>query len=157
MTDTESFIEQKIHGHPNGRSVDVELLLAAGVGDDIFGKDMLKNEDHQAALEDPVYQTMSRLNLSPSHVEPQIDKVKLTDAQFYDYSKKAGGIYRSNVESIINIPGFANLPVKTQVELIYRQQAKSREQAKRYMVIRYPELAKRNAEINRGIVGMTDE
>ena len=50
---------------------------------DIFGKDMLKNEDHQAALEDPVYQTMSRLNLSPSHVEPQIDKVKLTDAQFY--------------------------------------------------------------------------
>ena len=115
---------------------------------DIFGRPMERNTDHDAAMKDPVIQTLMRLNMSPSHVEPRIGNVRLNDQQFFDYSTKAGALYYNGVSKLVKSSYFSKLDVKTQAEMIMNVQSNARATARQYMLMSHKELAKSIADYN---------
>jgi hypothetical protein len=108
---------------------------------DVYGRDMLRNADHEKAMQDPVTQAEIAAHQYPTRVEPRISNVKLTDQQYYDYQKRAGTTYYDNMQRVINIPGFSDLPVETRADMIHSAMTQARAVARQYMIINDPKLA----------------
>jgi hypothetical protein len=119
---------------------------------DIYGRDMLRNTDYEKAMQDPVTQAELRTQQYPTRVEPRINNVKLTDQQYYDYQKKAGVAYYSNVQQMVSDDSFAQLPIDTQKDMIHAAMTNARAAARQDMMLNDPDLAESIANYQQKLI-----
>lgn len=110
---------------------------------DIFGDPLLRDQNHEEALKDPVFQTFMDLGYSPGKVLQKFGGVQLTDDQYYDYSVKAGKLLHYNVEQQINRPDWTTIGKEAQVTLLHQAMKDSRAGARQYMCTAYPDISQK--------------
>ena len=119
---------------------------------DVYGRDMARNTNYEEAMKDPVTQAEMSTNQYPTKVEPKINNVKLNDAQYYEYQKKAGTLYYTNVQQMVSDPGFSDLPIDTRADMIHNAMTSARKMARQDMLINNADLAESVAEYNRKLI-----
>ena len=94
----------------------------------------------QALSRDPVNLAMLELGIAPAQVERKIRNVTLTDQQYDDYARIAGGMAKMRLDKIVAYPAFANWPAAVQADVINATISQSRETARGVVMLKFPQL-----------------
>jgi hypothetical protein len=89
---------------------------------------------------DPVNLAMLSLGVSPAPVERTIRNVKLTDQQYDDFSRIAGGLAKIRLDAIVQSPLWATMPNDSRYEVIKETIKENREVAVGQMFKKYPQI-----------------
>lgn len=84
---------------------------------DMFGKKIPSSGTVQSYDRDPVIRRMQALNMGIGRLERKIGGVQLSDRQFDDYQRQAGGLTNTMLHNLIQ-PGFETLPQGMQIKQI---------------------------------------
>lgn len=98
---------------------------------------------------DPVNQALVRLGIGPAPVGRTIRNVHLTGQQYDDYARVAGRTTKMRLDAIVRSPDWQDWPNETKhlvVEEVIRQ---SREAARGWMMMKYPNIAREAAVVRR--------
>lgn len=107
---------------------------------DIFGMPVKNNGPYDENLSNPILKNMEALQIKVKKPPKDILGVPLTDHQYYDYSVRAGQMFKT-MSGIIGTSGFSQMPKMAQLQIIKNNMKISRESAKSYMLAQYPEIA----------------
>lgn len=124
---------------------------------DVLGRPMLRNADHDAALNDPLIKEFDRLSFHPTRVEPRLGNTALSHEQFFDYQSKAGQIFAYKARQDIANPDWMKLDSATQFQQLHRDLKIGRECAKAYMSMKYPEITVKSVRKNLDVCNMDTE
>ena len=94
----------------------------------------------QALSHDPVNVAMLELGISPAAVERKIRNVTLSDQQYDDYARIAGGMAKMRLDKIVAYPGFATWPASIRADVINTAISQSRETARGVVLMKFPQL-----------------
>ena len=96
---------------------------------------------------DPVNLAMISLGIAPAQPERSIRNVKLTDEQYDDFARVAGRSTKMQLDRIVRNPDFQSWPPATKHEVIEEVLRQSREAARGWMMMRYPEIPRQAAQM----------
>ena len=80
------------------------------------------------------------LGISPAAVERKIRNVTLSDQQYDDYARIAGGMAKMRLDKIVAYPGFATWPASIRADVINTAISQSRETARGVVLMKFPQL-----------------
>lgn len=118
---------------------------------DIFGNPMRRDMDLSWVKNDPVMQALDDISVHPAAVGDRLQNVRLTEQQYFDYATKAGKIFYNNMLQKVTVPEWQKLDADTQADIIHKAQLDSRKQARAYMNMAYPDLAKQSEGQNKSV------
>lgn len=95
----------------------------------------------QRVSQDPVNQAMLALGIYPAPVERQIRNVKLSDQEYDDYARIAGGLAKQRLDVIVRSPEWQGWPAGTKHLVIENVLHTAREMASGAVMRKYPMLA----------------
>ena len=114
---------------------------------DIFGAPLTRRTQMSSSTisTDPAALRLQALQDSghavfPAPVQHDISGVKLTDQQYDDYAHVAGTMFHQNLSALVSAPGFSALPEHFQAEAIKSSVSDSREKAKAWVQMTYPDI-----------------
>lgn len=116
------------------------------------GPDIISPIYQRAISQDPTIKRLEALHYFPSAVEDRIRNVKLTDDQYDDYQRVAGRLMKDRLDIIVNQQNFASMPMGIQIDVIKKNVADTREQARGEMMMRYPSIIQDALAIKREAV-----
>lgn len=123
---------------------------------DIFGQPVPNKEYWGVYADqinnDPVVKEMEKSGYFPAPVSKKILGVTLTDEQYHDYAMKAGLLAKMQLNQIIGMSGFDNLPTTTKHTIMEEAVKSSRESAESYLMIQNPDILKQAIAIKTGQV-----
>jgi len=89
---------------------------------------------------DPVNQELLRLGVAPSPVERRIRGQTLSDQQYDDYARLAGGLTKSNLDTFVRSPQWFQIPDASKRDVIEHAFKANREGAANMVMARQPEI-----------------
>lgn len=95
---------------------------------------------------DPVNQELISLEMFPGRPSQTIKGVKLDPQQYEEYQTIAGRLAKSQLDGLVNTPGYMNMPPFARREIIENTIRHSRETAAGLVQMRHPELISRGIE-----------
>jgi hypothetical protein len=147
MRETKSFIDGLRYYIPNQRQ---GLLLKrdwtgnpianAGYGGDLSVPGASAIIQHRDATPDPIGLEMQTLDLHPAAPQDRIKGVKLPPHIYDDYQSTAGPFTRTSLESMMNQPGWYDMPIGARREVFKRTIESTRQAAGAAIQMRYPQL-----------------
>lgn len=124
---------------------------------DIFGRPLLHNEDHTAAINDPVFQALDHLSIFPSKLQPKLFGVSLDEKQYADYQTIAGRSLYTQLQSQVTNPNWVRLSDQEQANVIQAAIKVSRAQARGTMSLLYPQVVKDSGQQKRDLLQQYDD
>ena len=95
---------------------------------------------------DPVNLAMVQLGMGPAQVERQIRNVPLTDEQYDDFVRVAGVSTKMRLDAIVRSPDWQLWPDATKRDLVEEVFRQSREAARGWMMMMYPQIPRDAAQ-----------
>jgi hypothetical protein len=118
---------------------------------DIWGNPIMREGALGPDLLSPVYQTrvkqdrvtdeLIRLKVFPGPVDRKIGGQELTPKQYDDYARIAGRLAREQLEPLVAIPAWEQVPTFARQELVHSVFDRSRAAARSWLMLQYPDLA----------------
>lgn len=105
-----------------------------------LGPDIASSIYESAVSDDPVNKAMIESGYFPSALGKKIRGVELTPQQYDDYSRVAGRMAKMQLDTIVKIPGFSQLPALERLTLMRSAVEGSRESARSLILLQNPEL-----------------
>jgi hypothetical protein len=124
--------------HPRRDVWGNEIVREGGLGPDIASPIMearIKN--------DPVNKALLAANYFPGKLDRKIRGVELTDQQYDDYTRIAGRTAKMRLDTIVQMPGFAQMPETVRKDLMTKAITTSREMARSLIMMQNPDILKR--------------
>jgi hypothetical protein len=100
----------------------------------------------QRMSRDPVNLAMVQLGMGPAQVERQIRNVPLTDEQYDDFVRVAGVSTKMRLDAIVRSPDWQLWPDATKRDLVEEVFRQSREAARGWMMMMYPQIPRDAAQ-----------
>ena len=94
---------------------------------------------------DPVNQALWNLGIYPAQVRREIRNVPLTDDQYDDFVRVAGRSTKMRLDAIVRSPDFQSWPNSTRHEVIEEVLRQSREAARGWVMMKYPDIPREAA------------
>ncbi len=101
---------------------------------------------------DPVNNALINLGVFPSKPERKVRGVELDDTQYDDYSRIAGRLTKSRLNSLVTQPGFTQMPKAVQMKAIQKTVSSTRELARKAVMLKYPVLIQTALENKRRVM-----
>jgi hypothetical protein len=92
---------------------------------------------------DPVNKALLAANYFPGKLDRKIRGVELTDQQYDDYTRIAGRTAKMRLDTIVQMPGFAQMPETVRKDLMTKAITTSREMARSLIMMQNPDILKR--------------
>ncbi len=105
-----------------------------------LGPDLISPVYLSRMSNDPVNQELLKLKIFPAKPDRQIRGVELTDEQYDEYQRVAGRYAKATLDSLVKQPEWGHLPEFVRIETITRVIGQTREQARKYMLLRHPDI-----------------
>lgn len=105
-----------------------------------FGPDLISPIYQSRINTDPVNQRLIQLGYFPAKADRTIRGVQLTDQQYDDYVKISGRLAKQRLNIFVGSPGSDALPPGFQIDRIRKIMDQSREQARKLVMMRNPEI-----------------
>lgn len=124
------------------RDVWGEPIVSGGA----LGPDIVSPVYQSRLTGDPVNQILLKAHFYPSRPERKIRGVELTDQQYDDYTRVAGRLTKMRLNALVQVPGFDQVPVSRQVDVISKIVNSSRESARGYTMMQNPDIIQKAVE-----------
>ena len=92
--------------------------------------------------EDPAVSELIRLQVFPAPLQRTIQGVDLSDAQYDDFQVYAGAVLKIQLNQLVAVPGWGDTPAYARIDMVEKTVNKTREVARKWMLMRYPKLLK---------------
>jgi GNAT superfamily N-acetyltransferase len=116
-----------------------------------LGPDIASSIYESAVSDAPVNKAMIESGYFPSSIGKKIRGVELDDQQYDDYSRIAGRMAKMQLDTIVRIPGFSNLPALERLTLMRTAVESSRESARSLILLQNPELIQKAIQAKVGV------
>jgi hypothetical protein len=154
MRETKSFIDGLRYYIPNQRQGLLPKrdwsgmpVANAGYGGDVPNAPGLSAViQHRDARPDPVALEMQALDIHPAAPQDRIKGVKLPPQLYDTYQSTAGPYTRTALESMVNAPGWHDMPMSVRQEVFKSIIRSTREAAGAAMQMRYPQLIQQGVQ-----------
>lgn len=124
---------------------------------DIFGNPMQRNNDYEKAMNDPVMQALSYLQMYPAPVSDRLSNVKLTEDEAFAYATMAGKIFYENARVVTSDPHWVEADPNAQFQMLQGMIKQSRKAARGYMHTAFPDLNARAAQAKMDLMHPYDD
>lgn len=120
-------------------------------GEQVANKEVLGPAGFSALYEsklntDPVNQELLRLNRFPKQPDRKIRGIELTDQQYDDYTRISGRLAKMRLNSLVSQPVFSAVPDAQKMMAIKNVIEKSRETARKVIMLQDPTIMQRAVE-----------
>lgn len=105
----------------------------------------------------PVDKAMMSAGINPSFPPQTINGIKLTDDQYKNYIQKSGMMAKMQLDSLVSLPGFEGLPLKTRQKEIRQVINSSRKVAQDEVIISNPDLIQKSMAHKQEIEQQSEE
>lgn len=105
-----------------------------------LGPDIASSIYESAVNDDPVNKAMLDAGYFPSYPSRKIRGVELTDQQYDDFSRISGRMAKMQLDTIVRLPGFSQLPALERLTLMRSTVESSRETARSLLMLQNPAL-----------------
>jgi hypothetical protein len=108
-----------------------------------LGPDIVSPISESRLKNDPVNKALLAANYFPGKLDRKIRGVELTDQQYDDYTRIAGRTAKMRLDTIVQMPGFAQMPETVRKDLMTKAITTSREMARSLIMMQNPDILKR--------------
>lgn len=110
---------------------------------DMFGEPIPNSGPLPTYATDPVVKAMEALKVAPGKLTRKIRGIQLTDQQYDEYAMLAGRMTKLQLNSVVALPGFDQMPAAIRIELIHKAISSSREIARSNIMAQDPTIIRR--------------
>jgi hypothetical protein len=150
--ETKTFID-KLYAKLPGLSEDLPERI------DIFGQPIPNKEFYgvyaQQVQDDPVANFLAKEGYFPGKVKDTINGVQLTPIQYKEYATQAGVMLRLDLQTLMDMPGFYDMPKGMQHEMIVKAVTDSRTYAGNFIMAKYTDLIQKSIDNKLNILNGT--
>lgn len=111
------------------------------------GPDLLSPIYESKIKNDPVNQALQRLEIFPAKLQRKVHGVELTEQQYDDLQRISGRLSKMTLDGVVAQPGFGQLPVYSQIEIVKSTMANTRDSAQTLFLMRNPDVLKAAQEL----------
>lgn len=122
---------------------------------DVFGEPIPNSGPLPNYAGDPVVQAMDALQFFLSRPTNKIRGIQLTDEQYDDYSRVGGRLAKLQLDQIVSLPGFDQIPAYERFEMMSHAVTSSRETARSMILMQNPDIIQQ--AINAKIAGIAKD
>lgn len=112
-----------------------------------LGPDMLSPIYTSRVKNDPVNQELIKLEIWPAALDRKIRGVELKPDQYDAYQRVAGRLSKTTLDQIVKQPAWLQLPDYARREVIVNTIQNTRETARNYMLMQYPQLLQDSVDL----------